>query len=241
MPKNRSYKLHVLISTYNDHVALPFALDSVKDSVDSIIVADGAYQLYYENYSRYNPKVKPWSTDGTLEMLRVIPDLPPIKLLRCPDGKPWRNQVVKRNALLNAVPDKEWFMVLDSDEMFYGNITEGMDEIIDSGCIQGSVSLYNVGLEMSGFRRFWHPRVFLKLPGLHYGRKHWYIYDFADRLLEADYPLWNTGCFVLAHLKVFKDFRRLAPHQSYMLQLEKAGWVEPHLDNNLCEVDKFED
>jgi hypothetical protein len=231
--KHDGFKIHAIICTYNDHVSLPFALDSVKDSVDSIIVADGAYKKYYENYSQFNASAKPWSTDGTLEMLKILQkDLPPITLIETPNGEPWLNQVVKRNALIDAVPDKDWFIVLDSDEMLYGAVKEGVQEVMDSGCIQGSVPLYNIGLSMSALRMFWHPRIFLKLPGMHYARKHWYIYDFADRMLESEYPLWHTNFFVLAHLKVLRDFRRLSLHERYMLQMSEYGWMEPTFDDD---------
>jgi len=225
--KDDSFKIHAVINTYNDHVALPFALDSVKDVVDSIIVADGAYDLYYKTYHQIDKRVKPWSTDGTLEMLSIFKDMPPIKLIECPNGKPWPNQIVKRNALVDAVPDKDWFLILDSDEMFYGDVVAGVNEIMTSGCISGRVPLYNVGLEIEGWIPFWHPRVYLKLPGMHYKRKHWLLCDADDRMIPFEYPVWATNAFVLAHLKIFRDHRRIYPHEQYMLKLAEHGWVEP--------------
>jgi len=228
MSNDKTFSIHALINTYNDHVSLPFALDSVRDVADSIIVADGAYKAYYKNYLKFDKKVKPWSTDGTLEMLDILQrDLPPIKLIECPDGKPWVNQVVKRTALLDAVPVKDWFLILDSDEMFYGDIVGGVNEIMSSGCIAGHVPLFNIGLDMSGLIPFWHPRVFLKLPGMHYERKHWFLCDFAHRVIEQSYPMWGTNRFVMAHFKMFRHHRRLAPHMSYMLDMGKSGWQEP--------------
>ena len=226
----KGFSVHALINTYNDHTTLALALDSVRDAVDTIIVADGAYKAYYDSFIKERADAKPWSTDGTLQLLKAIPNLPPLKLIECPNGEPWQNQVVKRNALLDAVPPKDWFLILDSDEMFYGGINAGIQEIMDSGCIQGAVPLYNIGLDISGLLPFWHPRIFLKLPGMHYARKHWHLLDFAGRLIEKEYPLWNTNHFVLAHLKILRDFRRLIPHQSYMLQMSESGWVEPNLE-----------
>jgi len=166
-------------------------------------------------------------------LLHCIPNLPPITLIECPGGKPWRNQVVKRTALLDAVPDKDWFLILDSDEMFYGDIWGGVREIMSSGCVAGFTPIFNIGLDTSGFRPFWHPRVFLKLPGMHYARQHWLLYDFADRVVEHVYPLWSTNQFVLVHFKVFRGMRRLAPHMSYMLDMSKRGWQEPDSPFNL--------
>lgn len=228
MTEDKPFQIHCLICTYNDHVSLPFALDSVRDCVDSIIVADGAYKLYYDTYRKQEKSAKPWSTDGTLEILKILSkDLPPMKLIETPQGKPWVNQVQKRTALIDAVPDKDWFLILDSDEMFYGDVVKGVDEVMTSGCISGRVPLYNVGLDISGFIPFWHPRIFLKLPGMHYERKHWLLCDFAHRVIEHDYPVWGTDAFVLTHFKVFRSHRRLAPHMSYMHHLSLGGWLEP--------------
>ena len=225
---DKGFKIHALINMYNDHISLPFALDSVRDIADSIIVADGAYKKYYEHYVKVQEDAKPWSTDGTLEMLDILKkDLPPIKLIECPNGKPWVNQTVKRTALLDAVPLKDWFLILDGDEMFYGDVVNGVTEIMNSGCIAGHVPLFTVGLGMSGFWPFWHPRVFLKLPDMHYERKHWLLCDFAHRIIEATYPLWGTNRFVLAHFKVFRNHRRMMAHMSYMLEMSEAGWQEP--------------
>lgn len=234
----QEFNIDVLIATYNDHVSLPYALDSIKDVADSIIVADGAYYKYYLNYLKYDKTIKPWSTDGTLQMLECIPNLPPIKLIECPNHKPWMNQTEKRTALLKAVPDKDWFLILDSDEMFYGNVKSGVYEIMSSGCIAGFTPIYNLGMDTSGYVPFWHPRTFLKLPGMHYAHKHWFLYDYAGRVIENTYPLWASNQFVLVHFKVFRNMRRLIPHMSYMLDMSGTGWQEP---DHLSAMQKLEE
>lgn len=233
--------IHALINTYNDSPTLPLALDSVKDVVDSIIVADGAYKKYYDNYRRYK-EVKPYSTDGTLEIIKALePNLPPTKIIECPNGEPWINQTIKRTALLDAVPVKDWFCILDSDEMFYGHLRLGVEEIMGSGCIAGSMPLYTPGVEQRGFYPFWHPRIFLKLPDMYYDRKHWLLCDFANRVVESDYPVYNTNQCVLTHLKLFRNMRRLVPHMSYMLDMSKTGWLEPQTHVFKSEIDYEEE
>ena len=207
---------------------LPITLASVKQHVDDIIVADGSYELYYREYRKHHPDAKPWSTDGTLQMLQYIPDLPPIKLIECPDAKPWLNQCVKRTALLNEVPEGDWFIILDSDEMLFGKVETGLHKIMASGCIAGQVPLYNPGLDASMMKPFWHPRVFLKIDGMHYFRKHWLLRDYAGRVIEVDYPVTWTDSFVIAHLKAFKEEGRATPHYGYMEMMSEAGWIEPH-------------
>lgn len=217
---------HALVNIYNDHVLLPIMLASLKGGIDTIIVADGAYKLYLDFYKKADKNAKPWSTDGTLQLLEVIPNLPPIKLIECIDGKPWINQCVKRTALLDAVPEGDWFIIIDSDEMLYGNVEEGLKEIKESGCIVGYTPLYNAGLDVSHVRPFWHPRVFKKEHGMHYFRKHWLLRDFAGRVVEASYPKKWTDTFVFAHLKAFRERGRLTPHLSYMQMMSKSGWME---------------
>jgi glycosyltransferase involved in cell wall biosynthesis len=228
MPTNLDFKIHALVCTYNDYPTLPLALDSVRDVVDSIIIADGAYKKYYDNFLKFDETVKPWSTDGTLGIIKSLePILPPVKLIGCPDGKPWQNQTVKRTAMLDAVPDRDWFVILDSDEMFFGNLKNALYEVMGSGCIAGCMPLFQPGLDENGVYMFWHPRIYLKLPGMYYERKHWLLCDFADRVIEATHPLWMTNQCVLAHFKIFRNMRRLAPHMSYMLDMSKSGWQEP--------------
>lgn len=212
---------------YNDHATLPLALESVK-GFDSIIVADGAYKLYFKHYKEEYPDAKPCSTDGTLQMLKYIPGLPPTRLIMCPDGKPWENQCVKRTALLNEVPEGDWFVILDSDEILYGNLHEGFKQIMESGCLAGRVPLYNPGLDTARIKPFWHPRIFLKIDGMHYYRKHWLLRDFAGRVIETDYPMFWTDAFIVAHMKVFRHPRRLDQHYGYMRVMSEAGWMEPH-------------
>lgn len=221
-------KIHVLMNIYNDHVFLPLALSSVQYAANYIIVADGPYKQYYKEYLKYFPDAKPWSTDGSREMFDIIKDLPPVKMIEPPNGEPWENQCVKRTALLDAVPEGDWFVVLDSDEMFYGQFTEGMQEFIESGCIAGCTPIYNAGLDVSQMVPVWHPRMFLKIEGMHYDRKHFILCDFAQRRISGTYPMMWTDKFVLCHMKTFKSGGRLLPHLSYMEKKSIDGWMEPY-------------
>lgn len=222
----RDMKLHVLISEYNDYSTLPLAIHSVRDVADSIIVADGAYALYYDHYKKQIPESKPWSTDGSIEMIKALPNLP-LKIIECPNHEPWENQCVKRSALLDAVPQGDWFIVLDADEMLYGDVAWGLNHIMSSGCLAGSMPLYNPGLDVSAMTPNWHPRVFLKLDGMHYARKHWLLRDADQRVIESSYPVKWVDDMVLVHLKIFRGKGRLMPHFGYMKMMSIDGWMEP--------------
>jgi len=220
-------KLHILLNLYNDRMFLPACLESVKDIADSIIIADGAYQRFYDNHLKLNPQAQPHSTDGGVEFVSAMHDLPTTRILRCPNGKPWINQCEKRTAMLDAVPVDDWLIIIDADEMLKGDIKEGLQAIYESGCISGRVPLYNVGLATARLKPFWHPRVFQKMKGMQYLGKHWFLRDYAGRIIATEYPVKWTDKFVFVHFKALKPVDRLTSQSSYYRGLSKQGWLEP--------------
>jgi hypothetical protein len=222
-------KHYILLNVYNDRTFLPAALESIKDCADGIIVADGAYKLYYEHYKEFTPDAQPYSTDGTLQIIAAFKGLPEVKYLYSPDGREacWQNQVVKRTALIEAVPVGDWFTILDADEMIMGDYQESLENIYDSGCVVASCPLYNPGTEMERTIPQWHPRVFKKTPNMHYRGTHWHLRDQHERVIEDKYPIFWTDKYAIVHFKSFKDQTRLIPHQSYMVDLMNRGWQEP--------------
>ena len=220
-------KIHALLNLYNDRMFLVSMLESVRDHVDSIIVADGAYALYYKEHLNFDADAKPWSTDGSLELLKIIDDLPQIQMLNCPNGEPWSDQCAKRTALLDAVPIDDWFIIIDADEMLVGDVEKGMDKIVKSGCIAAHAPLYNVGLDEARLYPAWHARIYQKFEGMHYFGTHWYLRDGYNRVIETSYPMKWVDDFVFAHLKWLKRIRKLVSHDDYMKTMKQHGWVEP--------------
>lgn len=220
-------KVHALLNLYNDRMFLPAMLESIRERVDNIIVADGAYELYYKEHLKYNPDAKPWSTDGSLAFFKVIPDLPKTEWVPCPNSEPWSDQCTKRNALLNRVPVDDWFIIIDADEMIVGDMKTGLQKICDSGCIVGHAPIYNVGLDQSRLYPAWHARVYQKFDGMHYHGTHWYLRDGYNRIIETSYPMKWVNDFVFVHLKWLKKFGKLLSHDNYMSDIKKRGWLEP--------------
>jgi hypothetical protein len=221
--------VHALINLYEDRTFLAACLESIKDSVDSIIVADGAYDLYYQRYKTFVPEAEPYSTDGSIEILQNFRGLPDLKILHNPEGKDkcWVNQALKRTALVDAVPVGDWFLIVDADDMVAGDLQEGIEHTIESGCIVGNCPLYNPGTQMERLIHNWHPRLFKKTDGMRYLGTHWHLRDKHDRIIEEKYPMYWTDIYALMHLKAFKDQTRLIPHSNYMLDLMNRGWIEP--------------
>lgn len=219
-------RFHALINLYNDRVFLAACLESLIDFTDSIIIADGAYRLYYERFKEFDPQAQPYSTDGSLAIIKGFRGLPDIQILN--NGyECWENQAVKRTALLDAVPIGDWFLIIDADEMMCGDVQEGLERIYESGCLCANMPLYNPGTEVERVTRQWHPRIFKKLDGMNYKGTHWHLRDRFGRIIEASYPIHWANCMAIVHFKAFKPQARLMPHEGYMRDLAERGWIEP--------------
>lgn len=105
----RVLAMHAIIRIYNDVQFIVSCLESIKTEVESIIIADGAYRAYYDTYLQFYPVAKPHSTNGSLEAILALKGLPDMTFLEVPQGG-WLNQVVKMNALVDAVPEDDWFI-----------------------------------------------------------------------------------------------------------------------------------
>ncbi len=229
-------RLHALLNLFDDRIFLAACLESLIGNVDSIIVADGAYKLYFERFREFDPQARPWSTDGSLELIKSFRGLPPVTWVKASHGvEPnspleddcWPNQSVKRTALLEAVPDGDWFLIIDADEMIAGDVQEGFEKVYDSGCVCANMPIYNPGTEVERVTMAWHPRIFEKLPGMHYKGTHWHLRDGYNRIIEGAYPIYWSDCMALIHFKTFKSQARLLPHENYMQDLAGLGWIEP--------------
>jgi len=218
--------MYALLNIYNDRMFLAACLESLIDNVDHIIVADGAYRLYYEHFLQFDPDAKPYSNDGSLEMIKHFRDLPEVSLITN-GGELWENQIIKRTRLVEAVPDGDEFLIIDADEMLSGDFQEGVEDWYDSGCVCCSFPLYHPGTEVERVTPHWHPRLFKKLPGMHYRGTHWHLRDRYGRIIEEKYPVHWTGVMQIIHMKPFKTKARLIPHANYMNELGQQGWLEP--------------
>lgn len=218
-------RLYAVLNLYNDRTFLSACLESLRENVDGIIVADGAYEQYYCHYKTTHPRAEPYSTDGSLEIISAFKDLPDTKILHN-NRVPWINQCAKRTALLDAVPNDDWFLIIDADEMLNGDVSEGIELMYESGCMVARMPLFNVGTFTDRYELLWHPRIYQKTEGMHYKGTHWHLRDKYGRIVEEKYPVYTTDKFVLLHFKGFKTVDRLTPHQEYMLQKAGHGWLE---------------
>ena len=227
--------IYALLNVYNDRMFLGAALETLVDNVDHLVVADGAYRLYYEHYRQFDPEAKPWSNDGTLEIIKNFRGLPELTIINPPspeantglEGDCWENQIVKRNALIDAVPVGDEFLIIDADEMIVGDFQEAVERWYDSGCVCCSTPIYSPGTHVERVTPRWHPRLFEKMPEMHYRGTHWHLRDQYGRIIEEKYPQFWTDMVAIAHMKPFKTQARLIPHNNYMAELAERAWLEP--------------
>jgi hypothetical protein len=128
--------------------------------------------------------------------------------------------------MINQVPDGDYFLGIDPDEMFMGDVQEGLEDFYESGCIAAQQPLFNPGLQADRVVAKWHPRIFKKMPGMHYEGTHWHLRDKFGRIIEEKYPMFWTDKFAIVHFKAYKDDSRLIPHQNYLADLMERGYVE---------------
>jgi hypothetical protein len=221
-------KVHATVMIYNDRTFLSALLESLKESpIDEIVFADGAYARYLENLRNWQPDAQPWSTDGSLEIIEAFKGLPAWRILRPPNNEAWPNQNAKRTAMINEVPNGDWFVGLDADEMVKGDVDEGFNDIFLSGCVAGQMPICNVGLDKDRLVPFWHPRLFEKMDGMHYEGTHWQLRDKSGRIIEEHYPVASTMRCVLVHFKAFKELDFSLRHETYIAEMGERGWMEP--------------
>ena len=103
---------------YNDASLFHNSLKSIVDFVDKVIVVDGAWKSH--PYGEH-----PESTDNVKKIAKSICGKKLI-WVGCRKIKdkyiPWNNQIQKRNVYLKLVPENDWFIVLDSDTLIFGEI-----------------------------------------------------------------------------------------------------------------------
>lgn len=135
---------------FNDTPALiERCLKSIRDKVDTVLVVDGAFATY--------PHESPKSTDGTLEKAKEYAD----EVIERDDA--WRSQMDKRNAYLTLKSVKDYYLWLDTDEYFEGDLPPLKEDFYAIPVITDGITEYQV-------------RCFRQQKGLRYKKKHSWLW-----------------------------------------------------------------
>lgn len=116
------------------------------------------------------------STDGTLELLR---SLPKVTLHEAP-GTFWPDQAQKRTVYFQHAPPGALLLVVDADESIDGAALLRQRALgADVGWLRVTSPLYR--------RPYQQPRLFLARPGMHYSRRHHWVYAGTDLMATHQY------------------------------------------------------
>jgi len=186
------------VIAYQEERMLPGCLESVAGQVDEIVVVDGAYARF--------PHEVPYSTDKTVEIALAYG----ARVIDCPEGKPWPNQVVKRTAYLVG-EEGDWYLHIDADERLVGVLP------VPQNGMHYAFHIFSRGGVAS-----WSPRLWQ-----HRGRM---------RYVGAHNALWSDDRLIHRKGATFVDpllcrFAHLARYREVERQLDKREyykWQKPH-------------
>ena len=193
---------------YNDgHSLIQDCLRSIKGKVDYIVSVDGPFAEF--------PHLSIPSSDGSLEIAQNYSDMV------IGSTTPWINQAEKRNASLNQDFNPDYFLVIDTDEIFWGDLPP---ELWQDRYTINFEEHFSDGMVLHLPR----PRLFRNVPGLHYHLKHNHIFQdnnipfIPNAENKDDFPTLD-GCKI-HHF----------PYKRGQLRLEKDGhYVRSRAENKI--------
>lgn len=167
-------KTWAVVSVFNEISHLEKTLDSIRSSVDGIIVVDGAYKTF--PYTGNNGA----SDDGTIEFLlkyqrEVYPGL---EIVYAPEGG-WETEMEKRTAYCDLVPEGDWLFIIDGDEELVAggnhlNLLESFRQ--DRDFDLGIVLIHFINGDSSHYGEM--GRLYKKKKGMKYDKSHSHVvYD----------------------------------------------------------------
>jgi hypothetical protein len=168
---------------------LPGCLKSLEgQSIDRIIVIDGAYKDFPHTY--------PYSDDQTCQIAGAFG----CEWIPAPAGRPWKDEVEKRNTYLVG-EEGDWYFHIDADERLMGVLPEPKD---------GNTYWLHIN-HRYGSGSSWIPRLFQHKGDTRYFGAHHHLW--RDQML-----IWNEAP------------TRISREQAYLLHLSHLRPVDRQLD-----------
>lgn len=162
-------KLVVGINVFNEAIHIMKAIESVVNIADEVRVYDGVYKDY--------PHDKPYSTDGTIEIVKELSKKHSnIKLVEVKEA--WESQIVKRNAMFDELEEGDYFLKLDGDEYIANpeEIRKHLD--CDVGWVWTFSNIYP--------SPYMTARIFKYQSGMHYAGRHHWLYNGNNVFITSD-------------------------------------------------------
>ena len=107
-----SLKISAVMNVFQAMEYFPYALRSIYDHVEEIVIFDGLIDQFNKDGSVQSKNGS--SNDGTLEFVAKFPD--PKKKIKL-DSRRWKDEKQKRQAMMRPVTGN-YIMIVDSDEVY---------------------------------------------------------------------------------------------------------------------------
>lgn len=200
-------KLHALICAYNCADVIFECLESLVNVVDNILILDGKW-IGYEGMLT--------STDGTQDEIFRFMSAHPETPIGYDFAKKEMHQYEARQMLINQVPEDDWFVVIDTDEVVT-NYPPMLKETLDIFTIIGAKGVKVAYAESPEIEPQLGdlPRFFRKTKGLHYTKNHRYLEDDEGPLNYSKMPY--TREFKIIHMGKDKEMRPSADKYKHWL------------------------
>jgi glycosyltransferase involved in cell wall biosynthesis len=208
-------RLVACYSVYKEIEFIEESLNSVVDLVDFLILVDGAYVDW--------PDRDDYSSDGTKEF--VTQRIGSKGVLIEPQKR--LTQSEKRNLYLKYAEDRfsdAWVLVIDGDEILRG-AQEDFQWLRspESEAFNIAKILIRNNLEAQEGTRLL-PRLYRKIPGLHYTENHLTLRDKLGFDVNAKYPSLKLEGVWLEHKRALRNYDRKIIRDRYYTERGLPRW-----------------
>lgn len=203
--------IYACYCVYDNNDFLRASLCVIQEFVDHIIIVDGRYHDYPETPGYVLDNFKNYPFAGVGDGF---------------EGTVWSNQVEKRNAYVNAVPNStdevsNWMLIIDGDEIPFGDALHEIRDYVDK---RPSDILFGIPL-VNPDKLTWIPRLIKKMEGMQYVDFHHNLQYKGVNLLgpsKFKIPMLPPRIINLMHMKTFRPDWTKQAKQMYMASPEKA-------------------
>lgn len=214
----RMIKLWALISVYNNDETIYDCLDAVSKFCDSIIIIEGCW-IGYDSPLH--------STDKTMrEIMRFISNQSidmkcQVKVLMTTEKL---HQYIQRQLLLEEVPVGDWFLVIDSDEIF-SSWAQDTHVLLES--LKDARGLRIYSYDEVDKNKIPHlidlPKIYRKTQGMQYTQNHRYLNDSDGPIIYNPKNFPEAPIFCFLHKGAFKKERKNSEkYKDFLFKFESS-------------------